>query len=380
MRAALIRAAAAVGVDHAARALQRRRLLVVCYHGIREDEAAERHWLLVPRARFAEQLGHLVARYRVLPLDDALDELAAGGLRRPTACITFDDGYRNNAAIAAPILRAAGAPATIYLATGLIGSPRRLWNTDLELAVRGSRALSVASEPLRLPPTPLGDVTARAALGRRLVERLKGMPRQEKDRALRELLGQLGPERADDGGAYELMSWDEVRALERTGLVTFGAHTASHEIVSRLDDAELAEEVRGSVRAVADAVARPSRTFAYPNGRREDFDPRAARELASVGVTAAVTTIEGLNDPVTPPFALRRVVVGPAMSLAEFRLRTAGVAQMAELVAGRKPAGGARGAQKPALDLGSRPPSGGRADESGVGMGDGGGTPPGARR
>lgn len=47
--------------------------------------------------------------------------------------------------------------------------------------------------------------------------------------------------------------------------------------------------------------------------------------MRDTGVTAAVSTIGGVNSATTPPFALRRLVVGPALSPAAFRLRAAGL-------------------------------------------------------
>ncbi len=49
-----------------------------------------------------------------------------------TLSITFDDGYRDNFEIAAPILRAHGLPATFFITTGFIGSSKvPVWDQDL---------------------------------------------------------------------------------------------------------------------------------------------------------------------------------------------------------------------------------------------------------
>jgi peptidoglycan/xylan/chitin deacetylase (PgdA/CDA1 family) len=121
-----------------------------------------------------------------------------------------------------------------------------------------------------------------------------------------------------------------VRTLGRTGVVTFGGHTVQHEIVSRLADDEVVREIAGSVAEVRaqvpDAV---SATFAYPNGRRIDYDARAAAAVVAAGCTAAMTTIDGLNEPATPPLELRRLVVGGDMSHHEFVAHATGAAGLA---------------------------------------------------
>jgi peptidoglycan/xylan/chitin deacetylase (PgdA/CDA1 family) len=46
-------------------------------------------------------------------------------------CVTFDDGYRDNLEVAAPVLRRLGIPATIYVVTGVLdGSSTYHWYRD----------------------------------------------------------------------------------------------------------------------------------------------------------------------------------------------------------------------------------------------------------
>lgn len=321
----LLRALAVLfGVHAIARRFHRRQLLIVCYHGIRDDTDRRRSWLLVPRKRFAAQLDYLGQHYRILALDAALRELSGGGLAQPTACITFDDGYRNNLTIALPELARRRFPATIYLATGLIGTDRRIWTTEVELLLEQTKRAFVDLSAIGLGRQALGTLADRRAAGLAVKERLKLLSHAEREAALAAMREALAVTRPDDGGALALLDWEEVRALRATGLVTFGGHSVNHEILSSLADADVDAEVRGSVRKVAALGDGASATFAYPNGRRRDFDARAVEVLRSEGCVAAVTTISGLNTRATDPYALRRVVVGDRETLADFKLMTSG--------------------------------------------------------
>ena len=42
--------------------------------------------------------------------------------------------------------------------------------------------------------------------------------------------------------------------MESTGLISFGAHTAHHEIVRNLDDASLRDELQSSVEEVCEPL------------------------------------------------------------------------------------------------------------------------------
>ena len=320
-----------VGVHHASRSLQKHRLLICCYHGVRDDSSEESHWLLLPRRQFTEQLEYLSRHYRCLPVDEALEALRAGRLTEPTACITFDDGYANNRSVALPILESLGLPATIYLTTGLIGTERRLWTTALELAIRQATVSELDLGTLGLGRVALGTGADRARLASRITEALKLRPIAERDAILRRVHADTVNSGATDGSAFAMMSWDDARGMLATGLVTFGAHTVNHDILSRVDDGRVASEVEGSMRKVAEELGE-CRTFAFPNGREVDFDERATAAVRRAGGIAAMSTREGLNGTDEDFFALRRVVVGPEMSMDAFRLHTSGAIPWAKAI------------------------------------------------
>lgn len=331
-----------VGVDQVSRRLHRNQLLICCYHGIREDTSSDPHWLLLPRRQFLEQLDYLRRNYRCVTVDEGIEALRSGRLSEPTACITFDDGYANNRTIALPILESLRLPATIYLTTGLVGTKRRLWTTAIELAIRQSTATELDLASLGLGRVALGSRAERARLASRVTDALKLRSVPDRDAILRRIHADAGAVGADEGDAFAMMGWDDAREMLATGLVTFGAHTINHDILSRADDARVALEVEGSMRAVAEELGE-CRTFAFPNGREVDFDARAIAAVQRAGGTAAMSTREGLNAADEDCFALRRVVVGPEMSMDAFRLHCSGAATVIKTVLRRRPPGARSG-------------------------------------
>jgi peptidoglycan/xylan/chitin deacetylase (PgdA/CDA1 family) len=334
---ALSTASSWLGLHHLARRLQRRQLLVVCYHGV-VATPLPRHvpsWHHVPLPAFERQLRYLRAHYDVVPLDEALDLLAAGAIDRPTAAITFDDGYRNNREVALPVLRRLGLPATIFLITGWVGTDERLWSVRVEAAFRRSTRTDLDLSVLDLGVPQLGSMTKRAETARNVIDTLKNQPPDARATLVRAVLDALGDPPFDDGGAFRLLSWPEIRDMEDTGRITFGAHTAHHEIVSRLTDVELENEIAGSIATVRRHTLLPSAVFAYPNGRPADFDDRARDILVRLDMTGALTTIEGLNDTAVDPFLIRRVVVGSTTTFDQFRAAAAGLPARLRRLAGR---------------------------------------------
>lgn len=311
-----------MGLTAMARRRNRGGLLIVCYHGVVAAPTSD-DWLLLPLAEFEKQIEHLARHYKVLSLDAALSRLSAGDLVEPTACITFDDGYANNLTTALPVLRRFGVPATVYLVTGLIGSDRRLWTTRIEYSVLDSPVGELVIGDPRID----GHLGTTAAERRRAARRIKEQLKRSDDarrldqvEAIIDALGETNRSLED----HRLLSNDELAALDADGGVSFGAHTHTHPILSRLSDSRLREEITLSVRAVG-RLRNVSRTFAYPNGRPEDYDGRVREVLAATGIPAAVTTVERHALREDGPYDLPRLVVGGDMDFDTFVLAASGL-------------------------------------------------------
>jgi peptidoglycan/xylan/chitin deacetylase (PgdA/CDA1 family) len=347
-------AAFALGLHHLARWRYRRQLLVVCYHGITDRPVPPDlpTWHHLPVSEFERQLDYLRRHYRVLPIDEAVTQLRRGAIAQPTASITFDDGYRNNFSVALPVLQRVKLPATVYLVTDFIGTDQRLWTVRLEAAIRRTARSTLDLSCVGMSPGTELSKTDRTALARNVIDRLKELDPLRRDTAVASILEQSESAFPDDGGCFEFLSWDDVARMEATGLISFGAHTARHEIVSRLPDARLDAEIGGSVTVTRTRVHNASATFAFPNGRAIDFDARAKRVLQEHGLAAALTTICGLNDAETDRYELRRITVGSDMSFARFCVLSSGLVPGCRGSGARQAVAGA--AAQPMMEVAAR--------------------------
>lgn len=107
------------------RALCARRSLILCYHGVGPSRAGEDpHFLRVPPERFRRQIRVLIdAGFELMTVADLLARADGGEPPPGLAAVSFDDGMDDNHSQALPILRDMGVPATVYVTTGLIGTP-----------------------------------------------------------------------------------------------------------------------------------------------------------------------------------------------------------------------------------------------------------------
>jgi len=122
------------------------------------------------------------------------------------------------------------------------------------------------------------------------------------------------------GQTYPLLDGGEIRDLQGRG-VRFHSHTRSHASLPTLDDAALADQLRGSREALAELLGHEVRYIAYPFGHLDDRVEAATR---AAGYRAAFSTQPGFNRPDVNRFRIRRLDVygtdTPAMLLRKIRL------------------------------------------------------------
>jgi peptidoglycan/xylan/chitin deacetylase (PgdA/CDA1 family) len=228
---------------------------------------------------------------------------------RMSCVITFDDGWLDFFTTASPILLRHGVPATVFLPTDFIGSEKWFWTDRLTFLFSGKdkeSSLMGKTEGIRNPVA-------------RQVVSLKGNSIQKLDKAIRllkayrlenieEIITELSTAWGSDpnppGRAF--MSWEEVTEVAQSGLIEFGSHTASHPILTTLNNNEIQEELKRSrYQLLEHKVVDPKFIpFCYPNG---DFDARIKSMVEDAGFSAAVTTQSGWNNPDEEIYALRRI-------------------------------------------------------------------------
>lgn len=89
---------------------------ILMYHRV----SGEKDELAVAPARFRQQMELLASRrYRVCSVSEVAEALAAGDVLERTVGLSFDDGFRDIADNALPVLKSLGFRATVFVATGV---------------------------------------------------------------------------------------------------------------------------------------------------------------------------------------------------------------------------------------------------------------------
>ena len=289
-----------------------RRLLVLGYHNIEPTYAFHGTTPEAGRRGFERQVRFLRRWANVVPLRSALADLAAGRPLPPRAvALTFDDGYLDNATVAAPVLHAAGLPASFFLVPGFLSDTAPVWWEQLGWAFAHAIASEVTWEGVRHDTSSPG---ARREANHRVGDALKLLDAQDRLAAVAELRGRLAPEGPPLGRQF--MDWDEAKTFLRLGH-EIESHTCAHPILSRETDPAQADELTASRRELAEHFQRPVDVLAYPNGRAQDYSDTTVRLAGEAGYAFAVTTRTALAGPRTEPLEVPRVLVDAETDLRE---------------------------------------------------------------
>jgi len=273
------------GLALAARAVTRRSLRILCYHGIWHTPGPRfSNCVFIEPDHFANRMLRLKQSGRpVLPLDEAIERLASDDLPEAAVVITIDDGWVSTLSHMLPVLEDLDLPATTYSTTWY--SEHRLPVVNVALAYLAS----VAGKPEDIAD---GHIA-----------RIEALPLEDRIEALRELGRQWNvPEAWLETRQFELLSLEELSEMRRRGM-DIQLHTHDHIDIS-MEYAQLPQEVARNREALEAVTGSESlRHFCYPSGT---YHPDAPRLLADSGVRSATLTSMGLNRPGCDLLALRR--------------------------------------------------------------------------
>jgi peptidoglycan/xylan/chitin deacetylase (PgdA/CDA1 family) len=237
---------------------------------------------------FDWQLNALKSCFTVLPLHEATELMRERALPPRAACITFDDGYADNAELALPLLRRHGLHATFFVASGFLDGGR-MWNDCVIEVIRQARSGMLDARRLGYGQFPLHSLADRQHAIGALLEKLKYLPMAQRSvqvRRLAELADCTLPEKL-------MMSSAQVRQLHRCGM-GIGAHTLRHPILARLPLAVAKREIEEGREKLQQLIGADVTMFAYPNGKpHHDYGAEHVALVRELGFRAAVSTAWG---------------------------------------------------------------------------------------
>lgn len=295
-----------------------RRLTILAGHCVAEEacNGALPADMKLDGARLEGWLRALGKRFPLVSVQDGVQRLGESGGRSMVA-LSMDDGYRDNRTSLLPLLRRVGASATVYLESRPLLERKVSWSHkyfwmlseggyDPDRLARQYLAESTDAEVAERLRRVLEEEGDMAYLVKRVFKYECKAP--ERDAVMDRLFQAAG---GDERALCERIYMDTADVLELASAgVELGGHTARHEVQSTLD----ADGQKADVGEGRDGLAQVlghhlGRTFAYPFGRRWDWDEHTIAAVQGAGFQAAVTTHAGTNLAGQDPMRLKRWMV-----------------------------------------------------------------------
>ncbi len=282
-----------------------------------------RESLFIELLRYLAQHAEVVsARSLSLGCECSPIQLCKSG--RPRVLITFDDGWKDNYAIAWPHLHRAGMDAVFFVTTSLMGRAMPFWPEQFV-------GLARAAAAKRLLPTFIRETWDFASECHQPNLRPGALPSTNSSvetvcEGAITMLKQLDPDvvvrwirtmerlyRPAPGDAAEaLCSWEEIAAMVSQGAI-IGSHTAHHILLSRCSEQTAMIELEQSLQHLLNHTG-TQQFIAYPNG---EASPAVTRLAHVIGYRLGFHNSVGIWDYATDPLMIPRInlwdgkMVGP---------------------------------------------------------------------
>lgn len=296
---------------------RQQRLLVLCYHGVSQDDEHEWATLYISPERLEQRLEQLhKLKAAVLPLDEAVDRLYAGNLPPRAVSLTFDDGACDFALKGVPILTAANMHSTLYLTTYYTRKNMPVFSPFASYVLWKGRGRSVLlpglNQRVTIPQTVNDPEFQRIHLSLLDYATEMGMSADDKNEFARQISLATGADFDDlcKRRILHLMNPREVRALDPK-LVSIQLHTHRHRTPKSLE--ELRDELDRNAAEIVNLTGRSdvASHFCYPSGiYSRDF----VEWLRIYGVKSATTCVPHYSTAATPPLEIPRFIDTMAVS------------------------------------------------------------------
>ena len=289
------------------------KLLVLMYHRILpsgdERYQLEQPGMIVHPDTFAKHIRWLKKHFELVQLDDWLENSANNKKLPKKACaITFDDGWKDNYTHAFPVLKKEKCPATIFLVTDYINTSTTFWPEKLGyvlvMAAKKDKNIFNHESFAWLRELDCNFLFDSTMPDHMQLNDIINSAKKHSDKFLHEMIDTMARAANIELKFDDILSADDIREMQQSGLIAFGSHTSTHTRMSdELPEEILNYEIVTSKKSLQDKFGIDARTFCYPNG---DTTTRASA-LVKEHYKSAVTTKKGWNISKVSQLALHRI-------------------------------------------------------------------------
>jgi peptidoglycan/xylan/chitin deacetylase (PgdA/CDA1 family) len=299
-------------------------IIVLMYHEVAEDDHDIEAWTVVKKSDFVKQMEYIHDTFQVVSLDEAFQQIEnVQAIHKPTAVITFDDGYAGNKHIVLPLAKSMKIPVTIFVSTRAVQEQNVYWYDRLIRALQGEKVINVDLEHILLSRYCINRSKGSKnwAEIERLLRDLKTLVPSSRESIVADIITDLRGSTESDPHAMAPLTLSDLHELADCPLITIGAHSHCHNILTQLSKEEITKSIQTSKALLESWIKRPVSYFAYPNGNYNDM---VVSSLKESGFKCSLTTVSRPWKRGDSYFTIPRIGIGRYDSLDYFKIKISG--------------------------------------------------------
>lgn len=262
---------------------------VLLYHGVPRRSQLSGKYAFDADA-FEGQVTYLKSRFEFIRQDDLFSPRSTW--QRKAVLLTLDDGLRNNAVVAADILRKHEIPAVFFVSNRHIGTRRLLWFSYLKaLKLRFPRS-SLVFRGTSYDMSPEGRAASVDDLRRRLLD-LRPHPEAMYSAIAKELPPwESFVSQAEAEDWFLGMTESQMEEIDADPLFSIEAHTVDHPFLTKCEPNEVIRQI-GDNKAYIEGVCRKKvSAVAYPAG---DYDSVVIEICKRIGLNLGYAVVPSVK-------------------------------------------------------------------------------------
>ena len=237
----------------------------------------------------------LKARYTLVSISELETLLLQKKSLKNIIHISFDDGERSFYEIVFPVLKKHQVAVSLFISPEVIAENKNYWfqeTADYDTALM----YKIVAGQMGIPVADISSFSYQSLFKCLTIGQINSVI------AAYQQLTQCGKKNPQN------ISVEQLKEMQASGLVTFGAHTLHHPILIN-EDAESAEaEIKGSIGQLEKLIGQPVKYFAYPNGRPQlDFGEREMNYLKQNNIVLGFATTYDNLGPETNLLSIPRM-------------------------------------------------------------------------
>ena len=261
--------------------------IVLFWHDVSDNASSDVEGESFHTKLFCEQIAYLKKHYEIISIDEYYRRYSNRSFTNREVVITFDDGYRNNLLVAAPILKSYNIPFAVFVSANNVEMQKRFYVLIPRLVIIGA-SLTEVDIPLLNYHKTCHTNAERVACANEIEYKIKYLNHNVAEAVADYLVSIIGEEkykslckRYTNG---RLLSWKDVKKLHDEYGCTIGSHCMDHCVCHETQDKEIVRyQIEESKKLIEKRTGLKCDFFAYPNGDYTDYSNIVVEEEYKMG-------------------------------------------------------------------------------------------------